>query len=162
MSKYLIIGASLSGKTSLVKFLRESTNIKVSEIDEKLTDLNHGSFPSDSKYKKEVLFPKIFKWLLSEKDVIFFSNVWYFEPEDISRLRESGFTVIYLNVGIENLRRRNTLRIDKGYEDMEPYLNDMILYFNEIKDLIDNVIDANKSFASVSDDLIRLIHKKRE
>ena len=47
VNKSLIIGSSLTGKTTLVKYLRDNLNMEVQEIDEELNRLNGGKFPTD-------------------------------------------------------------------------------------------------------------------
>jgi shikimate kinase len=40
--KAIVIGISTTGKTTLVKYLRQHTKVPVSEIDEQLTEKNKG------------------------------------------------------------------------------------------------------------------------
>ena len=56
--KAIIIGASLSGKTTVIRELRKISKIPISEIDEKLTEMNGGTYPADSNYKNNILAPK--------------------------------------------------------------------------------------------------------
>ena len=59
--KAIIIGPSLTGKTTLVKYLRNTTKLLVSEMDEELTRLNNNIYPKDKEYKHNILTPKVIK-----------------------------------------------------------------------------------------------------
>jgi len=76
--KLIIIGASLSGKTSLVRQLRSITDLPISEIDEELTEKNGGTYPTDTKYKHKVLAPQIIADVIKRDKSVFFTNTDYF------------------------------------------------------------------------------------
>lgn len=76
--KLLVIGTQLSGKSTIVRYLREHTSLHVSEIDEEILSVNDGVWPDDNKYKDEVLVPAIYKRLAKQEDIVFFAN--YFAP----------------------------------------------------------------------------------
>jgi len=70
--KAIVIGASLSGKTTLISHLRKNFKLPFSEIDEELTRVNNGKYPEDSEYKVEVLAPGIVSDILHREDIVFF------------------------------------------------------------------------------------------
>ena len=76
--KLIVIGSSLSGKTTLVRQLRAVHGLSVAEMDEKLTDLNNGVYPADLKYKHEVLAPKAIQDVLGKDSIFFFTSTDYF------------------------------------------------------------------------------------
>ena len=142
--KTIVIGASLSGKTTLVKYLREH-HIDCSEIDEELTIQNGGSYPTDIDQKHHELIPKIIADVIAAKDILFFSNTDYFTLDDLRQARTAGFKIYQLDIGLPELTKRNKQRVEQeGYEDMSPWLDDMVDYQNELKKsgLVDKSLDA--------------------
>ena len=159
MYKIIVIGTSLSGKTTLIKSLRKISRYNISELDEKLTALNKGVFPKDIDYKHKILFPIIFSNLLKESSIIFFTNVWYFSERDLKKAHESGFKIVQLVASLDVLRDRNIERMKKGYEDMEKYLVDMVGYQKDIKraGFVDKGIEANQPVDKVVKDLLSIV-----
>lgn len=156
--KVIVIGSSLSGKTTLVKYLRSVLNLPIAEMDEKLVEFNGGMYPSDIKYKHDVLAPKIIKNILSEKDTIFFTGTDYFALEDLKVARDVGFKIILLSLDLEELSKRNKERMRlEGYEDMGKWFGGMLRYQQQIQDehLVDQVIDANLPVEKLADDLLK-------
>lgn len=162
MNKVIVIGASLSGKTTLVKYLRNKTLLSVSEIDDELTQLNNGIFPQDIEYKNKVLFPQILRNILNSSDIIFFTNTWYFSTKDLERVRKRGFKIIQLIVSLETLLERNKSRLRDGYADMEKYLKGMVAYQRKVerKHLVDYVLDGNQQVEKVVDELLLILNEQ--
>ncbi|HBP50836.1 MAG: hypothetical protein US68_C0026G0007 [Candidatus Shapirobacteria bacterium GW2011_GWE1_38_10] len=145
--KLIIIGPSLSGKTTLINELRKDNDFSISEMDELLTALNEGEYPLDVNYKNNVLVPQIIEKILDQKDIIFFTNTNYFSEKDLKNAKNTGFKIIQLDVDYQELMGRNLNRVNnENYEDMSPWLKGMLAYQNEIqkKGLVDEIIDANK------------------
>ena len=145
--KLIIIGPSLSGKTTLINELRKDNDFSISEMDELLTALNEGEYPLDVNYKNNVLVPQIIEKILDQKDIIFFTNTNYFGEKDLKNAKNTGFKIIQLDVDYQELMGRNLNRVNnENYEDMSPWLKGMLAYQNEIqkKGLVDEIIDANK------------------
>ncbi|MBI2464702.1 hypothetical protein HYV64_01035 [Candidatus Shapirobacteria bacterium] len=153
--KIIVIGASLSGKTTLVRYLQEH-NINCSEIDEELTTLNGGSYPTDVDKKHHELVPKIVADIIARPDVLFFTNTDYFTLDDLRLARASGFKIYQLDISLSELIKRNKRRIEGGkYEDMSPWLEDMVDYQNELKKtgLIDKSIDATQPVEKIAKEI---------
>ena len=154
--KIIVIGPSLSGKTTLVKELRKNTNLLISEIDEELTALNGGEYPSDIDHKNNVLLPQVIKKILNQKELIFFTNTNFFSEKDLKNAKNLGFKIIQLNVDYQELLNRNSNRIKtENYQDSSPWLKGMLAYQKDIqeKGLVDAVIDANKPISEIIDRL---------
>lgn len=160
--KAIVIGTSLSGKTTLIKHLRATTSYNFSELDEELTALNNGDFPLDIEYKHKVLFPIILENLLEKSEVIFFTNAWYFTQKDLDVAKKNGFKIIQLSVNLDTLLLRNKERIKNGYEDMAKYLKDMVQYQKEINDsgVVDYVIDGTLPIEEIAQNLLCAIQKQ--
>jgi shikimate kinase len=150
--KALVIGASLSGKTSIVKQLRKNTEIPVSEMDEELTRLNKGEYPTDSKYKHDVLAPEIIDVILNRENIVFFTNTDYFTLDDFQKAKDKGFKIILLELSIDELLKRNRNRVkNEGYEDLSKWLRGMVEYQRKVKEagVIDATIQANKPIEEI-------------
>lgn len=146
--KLIIIGPSLSGKTTLVRYLRENTNQNVSEIDEELTKLNGGEFPSDPILKHNFLAPKVINQTLELEDILFFTNTDYFTKQDLRKAKSKGFKIIQLKIGLEELKQRNIKRVkEESYDDLNQWLEGMLEYQRKTFEagLVDLRIDATKS-----------------
>jgi predicted kinase len=156
--KTIVIGPSLSGKTTLVKQLRSTTNLPISEIDEELTRLNNGEYPSDSDYKNRVLVPHIVQQILSQNEIIFFTNTNYFSIDDLKLARQKGFKIVVLSLSLEELQKRNISRVkNEGYADQSQWFAGMLKYLQQIIDegVVDKVIDGNQSQQAIIEDLLQ-------
>lgn len=161
MKKYIIIGTSLAGKTTIIKYLRSTTDFPISELDEELTELNNGKFPLDVKYKHDVLFPRVLEKILNRQKIIFFTNAWYFKKEDLEEAKRKGFQIGQLLVNLKVLKLRNERRMKDGYEDMSQYLEGMVKYQKDVEkwSLVDFVIDGEQSMEKVAEDILQVTKK---
>lgn len=157
--KAIIIGPSLSGKTTLVRYLRKNTDFSIAEIDEELTRLNKGEYPSDDKYKHEVLAPQVIDSVLDEDNILFFTNTDYFRVEDLKTAKNRGFKIVQLKLDLEELERRNKLRVEKeGYSDLSQWLKGMVDYQRKISEqgLVDLTLDASLPTEGIANDLFEV------
>lgn len=155
--KAIIIGTSLAGKTTLIRYLRKIGNLQIQEIDEELTQLNGGSYPKDDSYKNTVLAPQIKAKVLLNENILFFTNAHYFTSEDLETARQKGFKIVQLFVDKGELEKRNKRRMkNEGYDDHSQWFDSMLQYQKEIKDkgLVDKVIETNKPVEKVAHELI--------
>jgi tRNA A37 N6-isopentenylltransferase MiaA len=154
--KIIVIGPSLSGKTTLTKELRKNNNLPISEMDEELTTLNGGEYPPNIDYKNDVLVPKIIRKILKQKEIIFFTNTNYFSEKDLKKAKNLGFKIIQLNVEYQELKKRNSKRVeDEKYEDLSLWLKGMLTYQKKIleKGLVDEVINGNQAISQIINQL---------
>ena len=154
--KGIVIGVSLSGKTTVAKYFRSNTSISVSEMDEELTKLNNGKYPTDVEHKHKSLAPKVIKGFLNKKDVLFFTNTDYFSLDDLRKAKDKGFKIIQLELGLDELNKRNKNRVkNEGYDDLSKWLEGMILYQKKIRNagVVDIVIDASLSVERISEEI---------
>ena len=131
--KTIIIGASLSGKTTLVEYFR-SQKIDCIDIDNQLS-------LSDNEKKYSEVIPKIITDIFAKNEILFFTHTDYLTLDDLRQARSLGFTIFQLELTLPELIKRNTL---SGSEELTPWLEDMIDYQNELKKigLIDKSLDA--------------------
>lgn len=157
--KAIIIGPSLSGKTTLARYLRENTSLPVLEIDEELTRLNNGEYPADDRYKHELLAPQVVDGVLKKDSILFFTNTDYFTPDDLKTARNKGFKILQLSLNLEELKRRNKSRVEnEGYSDLSEWLEGMVEYQTEIKEsgLVDLELDANETTKMIAQKILSL------
>jgi len=161
MKKAIIIGTSLSGKTTIIKQLRLITNLPISEVDEELTRLNGGTFPRDDEYKNNILFPKIAELIFNKSEIFFFTNTWYFSIQQLKEAREKEFTIIQLEVSLEVLKQRNIKRQDEGYDNLEQYLEGMVEYQEILKKekLVNYIVNAEQTLEDVISELLGIFKK---
>jgi predicted ABC-type ATPase len=155
----IIIGPSLSGKTTLVRYLRTKTNLLVAEIDEELTQLNNGEYPADDKYKHEVLAPKVIENVLARDEILFFTNTDYFTENNLKVARTKGFKIVLLSLDLNELKKRNETRVKKeGYSDLSQWLEGMVEYQTKIEKLglVDFILDASLPTGKIAHELINL------
>lgn len=161
MKKAIIIGTSLSGKTTIIKQLRLTTNLPISEVDEELTRLNGGTFPKDDEYKNNILFPKIAELIFNKSEIFFFTNTWYFSIQQLKEARGKGFSIIQLEVSLEVLKQRNIKRQGEGYDNLEQYLEEMVEYQELLKkeNLVDYIVNAEQTVENVVIELLEILKK---
>lgn len=161
--KAIIIGTSLSGKTTLVKYLHPQSNLSLLEMDDELARVNNGKYPEDVKYKHNVLAPQIIKDLLNLKKIVFFTNTDYFTGEDLKTAKDKGFKIIQLEVSLDELKRRNEIRVQKeGKDDWSRWFEGMLKSQRDIKEkgLVDKVIPMNQPIKDVARDLLTFLAER--
>ncbi|MCC7304065.1 hypothetical protein IT418_01460 [bacterium] len=146
--KLLIIGSSLTGKTTVIKKLKEMGIARISEMDKELTLLNNGRFPETDEKQHKILAPKAIKSVINKRgNYIFFTNTDYFTSDDIRQAKRKGHIVISLRLSKDQLIARNVKRVtEEQYPDLSIHIDEMVLYQEEIKkyDLVDIELDASK------------------
>lgn len=159
----IVIGASLSGKTTIVKQLLSNSNVSISEMDEELTRLNNGRYPTDSEYKHKTLAPKVIRDVLSQEYILFFTNTDYFSLQNLQEAKEKGFKVVLIKVGLSELLRRNKNRVaNEGYEDLSNYLEGMVNYLDQVEQsgLADEIISGNRPTKDIVLNIKRVLNIK--
>lgn len=154
--KAIIIGASLSGKTTLVRYLRNSSSWPIEEMDEALAHENGGTFPVDVNLKHKVLAPRIIDRILKLDSIVFFTNTDYFTIDNLKTSRENGFVVVQLDLPVEQLKERNVKRMEvEDYEDQGKWIEGMNNYQKLIRQhgLVDKVIPANQTVEDLKQEL---------
>jgi adenylate kinase family enzyme len=154
--KLLVIGPQLSGKTTLARYLREHTDLNISEVDEEILAANDGTWPSDNEYKDKVLIPGIYQRMAQLDNTVFFAN--YFAPlSQAEAFRDAGFGVVLLELPYEEMLRRNKHRMEhEGYDDATQWLMGQLENHKEIREagLVDQVINATLPTPQVAQLLI--------
>jgi predicted ABC-type ATPase len=158
MSKRLIILApSAGGKSTLMRYLRDNTNLPIFEMDEEIMSANHNEWPSDNQYKDDVLVPKIVQAIIEKPEAIYLAS---YIPEDLlETARAKGFRIVLINISLHELMNRNKKRMDKEkYADSTPWLQLQLDSFDSIveKGLIDTQIDGHQDTETIADEIIAI------
>jgi hypothetical protein len=157
--KAIIIGSSLSGKTTLVQYFRTTTNFNIREIDEEIENRNNGEWPKDDHFRFNVLTPQIIKEILSRDSILFFTNTDYFSIADLKLAKQKGFKIIQLVLDRKEMEKRNEHRMkEEGYDDFTKWFDGMLQYQIRIKNegILDEVIDANQSTEKIANQIIKI------
>ena len=160
----ILLGAQCSGKSSLISYLKEHTNLVCIDHDEEIKRRNGGTYPSDSLYKDTVLLPQIEAYVLSLPKVIYSSSFFGLGEDGIddARIEEAkaaGFTFILLNVEFDTLLERNSERVLAGKDDTshnQNWYRYIYATMNE-KGQFDHTLDGNVPINDVVEELINFI-----
>ncbi|PIQ73151.1 hypothetical protein COV58_04015, partial [Candidatus Roizmanbacteria bacterium CG11_big_fil_rev_8_21_14_0_20_36_8] len=131
----------------------------VAEIDEELTKLNNGDYPTDDKYKHEVLAPKVIENVLARDEILFFTNTDYFTVDNLKAARTKGFKIVLLSLNLNDLIKRNETRVkEEGYSDLSQWLEGMVEYQTKIEKLglVDIILDASLSTEKIASKLLEI------
>ena len=159
--KALVIGTSLSGKTTIIRHLRPKSTVPILEMDEELKILNKGEYPEDIEYKLKVLTPKIIDKILNRKNIIFFTNTDYFTIDDLLTAKKKGFKIIQLELDLDQLKKRNEYRVKKeGYEDLGKWFKGMLQYQEVLrnKGIVDKIIHADQPVENIVKEIQKVLH----
>ena len=158
-SKIIVIGASTTGKSTLIRSLKEKISLPLFEMDEELKKLNGGIFPSDFDQKMH-LSALVISNILERSEVVFLTNTNYFTKDDLLLAQEKGFFVVQLVLPREEMEKRNRNRVEnEGYDDLSRHFENMIHYQEEIQkdNLVDSVIETNNSMENIEKEFLALV-----
>ena len=157
--KLLILAPSTSGKSTLMRNLREHTKLHVAETDEEVMKANNAVWPDDE-LKNKVLVPQTTKEIITRDSVVYFAS--YVPDNLIKEARTMGFKVILLEINMEALLERNKQRMSiENYQDATPWLKMQLDTFERLKSakLIDNVMDGTQSVETLTKQIVALAEK---
>lgn len=155
MYKVIVLAPSTGGKSSLVRYLREHTNLNIAEMDEEILRTNRNVWPIDLSYKDGVLVPKITKEMLGLTEIIYFAS--YFPTKLVPLARENGFRVLLLQLDLATLHQRNKQRMKvENYDDTSRWFEMQLNSFEQLQKigLIEKVIVANKPVSEVAKEIV--------
>jgi gluconate kinase len=158
--KIMILAPSAGGKSTLMRYLREHTDLKVAETDEEVVNANNGEWPADD-YKNAVLIPKTTNDIISRNEVVYLMKDI---PKDLlHKAREKGFTVVVLRLTLEQLKERNIKRMkEEGYDSAEQWFKGQLDYLENLdkEGLVDGYIDGNLPTEQIAKEVIGLASKQ--
>lgn len=159
--KLILLAPSAGGKSTLMRYLREHTDLHVLETDEEVMKANNNVWPEDNSYKDQVLLPKITEEVIKQDNVLFIAS--YIPTNLIRKARQQGFKVIVLKITLEELQRRNAKRMDQeSYEDANPWHKGQLEDYKRLSEegLIDGTIDGHQSTSQIAEEIVKLINTR--
>jgi shikimate kinase len=153
--KSFVFGVQCSGKSTVAKYLRATTKLRIVEMDEEILKLNHGTWPRDLQYKVNELEPQVYRQIKGMSDVVFFDS--HISIERMEDLKKRGFSLILLEVERAELLRRNKQRmVEEGYDDASVWIDKELDNVKELRSrhLIDHVVNAEEAEEIVAGQLL--------
>ena len=154
--KIIILAPSCGGKSSLMRYLREHTDLHIAETDEEVMKANDGVWP-DNELKNKVLVPKTTNEIITRENVIYFAS--YIPTELLQKAKEKGFRIIFLETPLEVLNKRNTNRIKiEGYDDVSQWFKGQLDNYQSLTEnnILDQVVNGNQTVEKVADEVKNL------
>lgn len=153
--KIFVFAVQCGGKTTLAKLLRDLTDHEVVEMDDEIMRLNNGIWPKDFQYKVNSLEPIVYKNVQTKQDVIFMDN--HLHIDRAKELKQSGFSLVLMEVTRDELLRRNNVRFESGAQsDASRWIDMELENAQELRDvhLIDHVISGEQSSEQIAQELL--------
>ncbi|HUC95955.1 MAG TPA: hypothetical protein VMR76_03295 [Candidatus Saccharimonadia bacterium] len=154
--KIIVLAPSTGGKSTLMRYLREHTNLNIVETDEEVMKANNNVWPDDS-LKNEVLIPNTTKQIINLSNAIYLAS--YIPTALLQEAKSKGFTIVLLEVSLETLLARNKNRMKvENYDDATPWLQMQLDGFDKLKStsLIDVTIDGEASVETLAKKITKL------
>ena len=149
--RIIVLAPSAGGKSTLMRYMRKNIRLNVAEMDEEIMKANNNVWPENHNHKNQVLIPRITKEIIQRKDIIYISS--YAPVELIVEAKQVGFTVILLNLSVNELKKRNSGRMsEEKYGDVSDWFEMQAKGFKQLqaKGLVDQVIDGSKSTEEIA------------
>lgn len=155
--KLIILSPSCGGKSSLMRYLREHTDLHIAETDEEVLKANNGVWPDDE-LKNKVLVPKTTNEIITRENVIYFAS--YIPTELLQKAKEKDFKIIVLETPLEVLNKRNTNRMKvEGYDDVSQWFKGQLDNYQSLaeKHIVDQEVNGNQTVEKVAAEIKSLI-----
>jgi hypothetical protein len=153
----LVLAPSVGGKSTLMRYLRNTTKFKIAEIDEELLASNNNVWP-DGDLIHSKLIPEITRRMARSHYDIFFSKDT--PAELVSEVKTTGVKIVALNLTISQLLARNAKRMsEEGYDDASPWLEGQLNQLKQLEDssLVDASIDGNLATEEIASQIISML-----
>ena len=151
--RIIVLAPSCGGKSSLMRYLREHTDLHIAETDEEVMKANNNVWPNND-LKNKVLVPQTTNEIISRESVIYFAS--YIPDDLLIKAKQKGFKIVILEVPLNILSERNEKRMaDEKYDDVSPWFNGQLDNFKELKSkgIANYSINGNQGIEKVADDL---------
>jgi shikimate kinase len=148
--KLIILSPSCGGKSSLMRYLREHTDLHIAETDEEVMKANNGVWPDDE-LKNKVLVPNTTNEIITRENVIYFAS--YIPTELLQKAKKKGFKIIVLETPLEVLNKRNTNRMKvEGYDDVSQWFKGQLDNYQSLAEnhIVDQVVNGNQTVEKVA------------
>lgn len=159
--KIILLAPSAGGKSTLMRYLRNNTNLHIVETDEEVLKANNDVWPDDNDYKDRILLPIIADKVIKQDEILFMGS--YIPNEFLRKAKENSFKIVLLQVPMDELKKRNVKRMsEEGYDDASPWIEGQLENYRRLSQerLIDNTIDGHQSTHNIAEEIIKLSKTK--
>lgn len=157
--RFVVYGAPASGKTTLMKLLRNTHGLPATDLDDEILFENGGVWPEDSTYRNREIVPRVLE-RMAKSDVLHFFTSGMNESF-AQQLHESGATIFLLKLNEESLQVRNQKRMkEEGVGDVTMEFQKNLLSQEHYISIVDHVLDATMSPEEILEELCHFFLKK--
>lgn len=156
--KIIVLAASAGGKSTLLRYLRENTDLNIAEMDEEILKNNNNEWPLDNDYKDKTLVPQIVAEIIKNESVIYLAS--YIPETQLEEAIHIGFKVVLLDLSIEELNKRNKERMkQEEYADASSWLQIQVDTFERLKKegIFDRVIQGSETTEKIANEIKNLL-----
>jgi len=164
--KIIILGSQCSGKSVLISYLQNNTDLICIDHDEEIKKRSGGIYPKDHVYVSTVLLPKIESYIISLPNIIYTASFFGLGKSGIDNNRidiakKAGFKFINIAVNMDVLLKRNARRVKEGKDDASHSLSWYQKVYTDMNklDQFDFVIDSNESIEKTAKELMLFMNR---
>lgn len=163
--KVIILGSQCSGKSAIIKYLQENTDLACIDHDEEIKRRHNGKYPDDHKYVSNEVLPLIEDCILDLPKVIYSASFWGLNEEGqisnerVKLAKEKGFKFVNLITDRNVLTERNNKRVSEGKDDASVSFDWYQSVYENMKKLkqFDFEIDTNGSVEKSAKDFLTFV-----
>lgn len=156
MYKIILLGAPLTGKTSVTNYLKDNMSLDVLDMDEELKRLNDGKWPGEQPELMDELINQIIADVLSREKIVF--SGFFFGIEELKGARRKNFEVVQLKVDVDTTLARNKERMkEQPSNDAFKYYEKNLEYQNKIYELglVGRIINGDRPVEDIVDEVLQ-------
>lgn len=153
----VIYGAPAVGKTTLVAYLRNHSDLKIMELDEEIKKENKGVWPEPAEYRNREITPKVLERVAWEPGGVFVTSG--LNKQFISIIKNNGGKVALLYLSREKLIERNNKRMSEIGHDVLVQIEQNLLDQEKLKKEVgfDYIIDANRPVDQIAGEVLKIL-----
>ncbi len=152
--RFVVYGAPASGKTTLMKLLRDRYGLPATDLDDEILIENGGVWPEDSEYRNRKIVPRALERVAKSNILHFFTSGM--NEIFAQNLHTSGATIFLLKLDEESLQTRNQKRMrEEGIGDVTAEFQKNIVSQQRYASMVDCILDATKSPEEILQDMCR-------
>lgn len=157
--RLIILAPSCGGKSSLMRYMREHTDLHIAETDEEVMKANSDVWPDDE-LKNKVLVPQTTNEIIGRENVVYFAS--YIPTELLQKAKENDFKIVVIEVPIKILNQRNKERMKtEGYDDVSQWFRGQLDNYKQLskQHLVDQTINGNQDVDKVAIEVKNLVQQ---
>ena len=157
--RFVVYGAPASGKTTLMKLLRDTHKLPETDLDDEILIQNEGIWPEDSTYRNREIVPLALERVAKSEVLHFFTSGM--NELFAQNLHASGATIFLLKLDEESLQTRNQKRMrEEGIGDVTVEFQKNLVSQERYASIIDCALDATKAPEEILQDMCRYFLQK--